>query len=48
MFETLTNWSRYAPNLAALMRAEIARISAQPELSNNLRELVDRALGESA
>jgi aminopeptidase N len=48
LFETLTNWARYAPNLAALMRAEIARIGAEPKLSNNLRELVDRALGEDA
>jgi aminopeptidase N len=48
LFETLTNWARFAPNLAALMRAEIARIGEQPKLSNNLRELVDRALGEGA
>jgi hypothetical protein len=31
--------------LAALMRAEIARIAAEPTLSNNLREMVTRALG---
>jgi len=46
MFEPLGVWARYAPNLAALMRAEITRIDAQPKLSNNLRELVRRALGE--
>jgi aminopeptidase N len=46
MFEPLGVWARYAPNLAALMRAEIARIDAQPKLSNNLRELVRRSLGE--
>jgi aminopeptidase N len=46
MFEPLGVWARYAPNLAALMREEIARIDAQPKLSNNLRELVRRALGE--
>jgi hypothetical protein len=30
------------------MRAEIARIGAQPRLSKNLSELVGRALGDSA
>ena len=46
LIEPLGVWARYAPNLAALMRAEIARIDAQPKLSNNLRELVRRSLGE--
>jgi aminopeptidase N len=48
LFEPLGVWQRYAPNLAALMRAEIARIGAQPRLSKNLSELVGRALGDSA
>ncbi|HEY2482787.1 MAG TPA: aminopeptidase N C-terminal domain-containing protein, partial [Caulobacteraceae bacterium] len=45
LFEPLGGWARYKPELAALMRAEIARIAAQPKLSNNLRKMVTRALG---
>jgi aminopeptidase N len=47
LFEPLGVWQRYAPNLAALMRAEIERIAAAPKLSRNVRELVTRSLGET-
>jgi aminopeptidase N len=45
LFEPLGGWEHFKPELAALMRAEIARIAAEPTLSNNLREMVTRALG---
>ena len=45
LFEPLGGWEHFKPELASLMRAEIARIAAEPTLSNNLREMVTRALG---
>ena len=41
----LASWGRYTPELAALMRAELDRIAAAPSLSENTRELVEKACG---
>ena len=46
LVEPLGSWARYVPVLAALMRAQLERIAAAPQLSRNVRELVVRALGE--
>jgi aminopeptidase N len=46
LVEPLGSWARYAPALAALMRAQLERIAAAPQLSPNVRELVVRALGD--
>jgi aminopeptidase N len=46
LVEPLGSWARYTPALAALMRAQLERIAAAPQLSRNVRELVVRALGE--
>jgi aminopeptidase N len=45
--EPLGGWARYRPELAALMRAALARIADHADLSSNVRELVTKAL-ESA
>jgi aminopeptidase N len=42
--EPLTSPGRFAPHLAALMRAELERLSATTTLSKNVRELVEKAL----
>ncbi|MEM7190191.1 MAG: DUF3458 domain-containing protein, partial [Pseudomonadota bacterium] len=42
VFET---WTRYAPVLRSLMKAEMERIVAAPDLSKNTREIVERILG---
>jgi aminopeptidase N len=44
LFEALGGWENFKPELAALMKAEIARIAATPKLSHNLREMVTRTL----
>jgi aminopeptidase N len=44
--QALTDWARYAPALGALMRAQLARIAAHPNLSKNVAEIVTRALEE--
>jgi len=41
-------WARFRPELAALMKAELARISEHPSLSKNVLELAAKALGETA
>jgi aminopeptidase N len=46
LVEPLGSWARYTPALATLMRAQLERIAAAPQLSRNVRELVVRALGE--
>ncbi|HEX4112552.1 MAG TPA: aminopeptidase N, partial [Stellaceae bacterium] len=48
LVQPLGDWARYDPRLAALMRAQLVRISAAPNLSKNVSELVARALGEVA
>jgi len=45
LLEPLSSWSRYKPELGALMRAELERIAASPNLSKNVGELVAKALG---
>ncbi len=44
LVEPLCIWTRYRPELADLMKAELERIAAAPGLSKNLTELVGRAL----
>jgi aminopeptidase N len=44
LVEPLCIWTRYRPELAELMKAELERIAAAPGLSKNLTELVGRAL----
>jgi aminopeptidase N len=46
LIEPLGGWARYAPHLAALMREQLARIAAVPDLSKNVYEIVTRALGD--
>jgi aminopeptidase N len=46
LVEPLCGFAGYVPELAALMRAQLARIAAAPKLSKNVLELVTRALGE--
>jgi len=43
LLEPLGGWRRYRPELAELMRAELARILATPNLSNNVLELAQKA-----
>jgi aminopeptidase N len=44
LVEPLCVWTRYKPELADLMKAELARIAETPGLSKNLTELVGKAL----
>ncbi|MDO8912680.1 MAG: aminopeptidase N [Phenylobacterium sp.] len=44
--EPLGGWRRYAPELGALMRAELQRIAATEGLSKNVYELATKALAE--
>jgi aminopeptidase N len=46
LVDSLGGWRRYAPELGALMKAELSRILAVPGLSKNVFELANRALGE--
>jgi len=48
LVEPLGVWARFRPELAALMKAELARISEHPSLSKNVLELAAKALGETA
>jgi aminopeptidase N len=48
MLEPLGGWRRYRTDLAALMKAELARIATHPGLSKNVLELAEKARGESA
>jgi len=45
LVEPLGAWARYAPDLGALMRAELERITQAPNLSKNVYELASKALG---
>ncbi len=45
LVEPLGGWRRYKPELGALMREQLERIAAQPELSKNVLELTTKALG---
>ncbi len=44
LVENLGSWRRYRPQLGALMRQELERIVAAPNLSKNVYELASRAL----
>ena len=44
ILEPLGGWRRYRTDLAALMRAELARVAASPGLSKNVLELAEKAL----
>jgi aminopeptidase N len=45
LVEPLGSWSRYTPELGALMRQQLERIAASSRISRNVRELVGKALG---
>ena len=45
LVDPLGQWARYIPELGVLMREQLQRIAASPQLSANVRELVVRALG---
>jgi aminopeptidase N len=47
LVEPLCVWPRYTAELGALMRAELTRVAASPNISKNLAELVDKALEAS-
>jgi aminopeptidase N len=44
LLEPLGQWARYTPQLGALMRAELERITRSPGLSKNVFELASKAL----
>ena len=44
MLTPLTQWRRYDANRQALMRAQLERLAARPELSDDVREVVGRSL----
>ena len=44
LIEPLGQWARYAPELGALMRSELERITLSPGLSKNVYELASKAL----
>jgi aminopeptidase N len=44
LIDALGQWARYAPELGALMRAELERITKSPGLSKNVFELASKAL----
>jgi aminopeptidase N len=46
LVEPLGGWRRYKPELGALMKAELQRILAAPNLSKNVFELVSRSLAD--
>jgi aminopeptidase N len=45
LVEPLGAWTRYVPDLGALMKAQLERLAEAPSLSKNVRELVTRSLG---
>ena len=44
LLEPLGQWGRYAPELGALMREQLERITKSPDLSKNVFELASKAL----
>jgi len=44
LLEPLGQWARYAPQLGALMREQLERITKSPDLSKNVFELASKAL----
>ena len=47
LLEPLGGWRRYRPDLADLMRAQLERIAASPNLSKNVLELATKAIGHN-
>jgi aminopeptidase N len=47
LVQPLGDWARYDSALSKLMREQLARIAAAPNLSKNVYELASRALGDS-
>lgn len=45
LVEPLGNWRRYKPELGKLMREQLERVAAHPDLSKNVLELATKALG---
>ncbi|PIB93240.1 aminopeptidase N [Caulobacter sp. FWC2] len=45
LVEPLGNWRRYKPALGRLMREQLERVAAHPDLSKNVLELATKALG---
>ena len=45
LVEPLGNWRRYKPELGQLMREQLERVAAHPDLSKNVLELATKALG---
>jgi aminopeptidase N len=45
MSTAFDSWSRYDADRQGMMRAELARIRAQPGLSRDLNEMTGRMLG---
>jgi aminopeptidase N len=45
LVEPLGNWRRYRPELGQLMREQLERVAAHPNLSKNVLELATKALG---
>jgi len=43
LIEPLGGWKRYKPELGQLMKAELERIAAAPNLSKNVYELASKA-----
>jgi aminopeptidase N len=46
LVDALGGWRRFRPDLGALMKAELQRIAAAPNLSKNVLELATRALAD--
>jgi aminopeptidase N len=44
LLEPLGQWARYTPQLGALMREQLERITKSPDLSKNVFELASKAL----
>ena len=44
LLEPLGQWARYTPELGALMREQLERITKSPDLSKNVFELASKAL----
>ena len=45
LVQPLGSWRRHEPKRQALMRAELERILATPDLSKNTYEIVSKSLG---
>ena len=48
MVSCFNSWRRYDPGRQALMKEQLGRVAAAPELSKDVYEIVARALGSEA